>query len=136
MKIKTMTKKEKNLFEKEDILVIPQFLKDLANEPDVRIKPIKTNTVDDIVFKPIERKRKRTDVHLEIKESISSFLFNNNNKFRKSNFTKEIIKLNPNTSILIIKRRIRKLFKQRFIEIDKTYKTKPFVIKGNYWRSI
>ena len=132
IEIRPMTEEEK----KEPLLEVPQFLIDLANKPDVKDKPIKTNTIKDHVFTPVERKRKRTDVHLEIKESISNFLFNNNNKFRKSNFTKEIIKLNPNATVLIVKRRIRKLFKQRFIEIDKTYKTKPFVIKGNYWRSI
>jgi len=130
IEIRPMTEEEK----KEHLLEIPQFIIDLANEPDVKIKPIKTNTIKDHVFTPVKRKRKRTDVHLEIKESISNFI--NENKVKKVAFIKAITELNTHTTHWIVKRTIRKLFKQRFIAIDKTYKTKPFVIKGHYWRAI
>ena len=80
------------------------------------------------------RKPKRKDIHNTIMQSVSSFV--NQNKVRKKAFIKSIVELNPDISELVIKRRIRKMFKQRFIEIDKTFKTKPFVIKGHYWRAI
>ena len=80
------------------------------------------------------RKPKRKDIHNTIMQSVSSFV--NKNKVRKKAFIKSIVELNPDISELVIKRRIRKLFKQRFIEIDKTFKTKPFVIKGHYWRAV
>tara|TARA_R100000808_G_C2049645_1_gene85740 strand:- start:63 stop:575 length:513 start_codon:yes stop_codon:yes gene_type:complete len=80
------------------------------------------------------KKTKRKDIHNTIMQSVSSFV--NQNKVRKKAFIKSIVELNPDISELVIKRRIRKLFKQRFIEIDKTFKTKPFVIKGHYWREI
>ena len=49
---------------------------------------------------------------------------------------KGVIEANPNISHWIVRGQIKKLFKQRFIEIDKTFKTKPFVVKGKYWREI
>ena len=59
IEIRPMTEEEK----KEPLLEVPQFLIDLVNKPDVKIKPIKTNTINEHVFTPIERKIKRTDVH-------------------------------------------------------------------------
>ena len=55
---------------------------------------------------------------------------------KKIAFIKGVIEANPNISHWIVRGQIKKLFKQRFIEIDKTFKTKPFVVKGKYWREI
>ena len=80
------------------------------------------------------RKPKRKQIHEQIKKSISDFVLIH--RMKKIAFIKGVIEANPNISHWIVRGQIKKLFKQRFIEIDKTFKTKPFVVKGKYWREI
>lgn len=80
------------------------------------------------------RKPKRKQIHEQIKKSISDFVLVH--RMKKIAFIKGVIEANPNISHWIVRGQIKKLFKERFIEIDKTFKTKPFVVRGKYWREI
>tara|TARA_R100001530_G_C4242501_1_gene135660 strand:+ start:53 stop:565 length:513 start_codon:yes stop_codon:yes gene_type:complete len=81
------------------------------------------------------RKPKRKDIHLDIKKSVSNFI--NENKVKKNAFIQAIIKLNPETSHWTVRGQIKKLFKERFIEVDKSVTWyKRFVVKGKYWREV
>ena len=114
-------------------LYIPDWLKKHCYEGKHNTKINLSNKI--VVPKlTVNKSVKRKDIHNTIMQSVSNFV--HQNKVRKKAFIKSIVELNPDISELVIKRRIRKMFKQRFIEIDKTFKTKPFVVKGKYWRNI
>ena len=80
------------------------------------------------------RKPKRKDIDNDIKSSVLNFVANN--KVKKNHLIKAMKELHSSLSQNTVKRVIRKLFKERLIDIDKTFKTKPFVVKGKYWREV
>jgi hypothetical protein len=149
IEIRPMTEEEK----KEPILLIPQFLIDQQKWEDEN--PIEAKKRQDEAYTKLEaevlkdkkakgwkeptftstsRKPKRKDIEKIITLSVQEYVANN--QVKKNGLIKAIKEINKTISQNTVKRVIRKLFKQRFIEIDKTYKTKPFVIKGHYWRAI
>ncbi len=70
-----------------------------------------------------------------IKGEIQSELFNliEKDKYKKRNLIKALRNKFPDVNSGVICRMIKKLLSLRVLEIDRTYKTKPFVIKGKYY---
>jgi len=70
-----------------------------------------------------------------IKSEISEELFKliDNDKYKKRNLIKALRNKFPDVNSGVICRMIKKLLSLRVLEIDRTYKTKPFVIKGKYY---
>jgi hypothetical protein len=70
-----------------------------------------------------------------IKGEIQSKLFNliEKDKYKKRNLIKALRNKFPDVNSGVICRMIKKLLSLRVLEIDRTYKTKPFVIKGKYY---
>jgi len=55
-------------------------------------------------------------------------------KYKKRNLIKALREKFPKVNAGIIHRLIKKKLSLRIVEIDRTYKTKPYVIKGKYYR--
>ena len=70
-----------------------------------------------------------------IKSDIADRMFNlvSNGKYKKRNLIKALRELFPDVNAGVIHRLIKKNLSLRILEIDRTYKTKPFVIKGKYF---
>ena len=70
-----------------------------------------------------------------IKGEIQSELFNliEIGKYKKRNLIKALRNKFPEVNSGVICRLIKKLLSFRILEIDKTFKTKPFIIKGKYY---
>ena len=70
-----------------------------------------------------------------IKGEIASELFNliGKDNYKKRNLIKALRNKFPDVNSGVICRMIKKLLSLRVLEIDRTYKTKPFVIKGKYY---
>ena len=75
-----------------------------------------------------------TRVTTSIKGEIQSELFYliDKDKYKKRNLIKELRNKFPDVNSGVICRMIKKYLSLRVLEIDRTYKTKPFVIKGKY----
>lgn len=73
-------------------------------------------------------------VESSIKDDISNTLFNliETKQYKKRNLIKELRNKYPDVNAGIIHRMIKKLLSLRILEIDRTYKTKQYVIKGKY----
>ena len=54
-------------------------------------------------------------------------------KYKKRNLIKVLREKFPNVKAGVIHRLIKKNMNLRILEIDRTYKTKPYVIKGKYY---
>jgi len=69
-----------------------------------------------------------------IKSEISEVMFRliDNDKYKKRNLIKALRQMFPDVNSGVICRMIKKFLSLRVLEIDRTYKTKPFVIKGKY----
>ena len=63
---------------------------------------------------------------------ILSYIFFENN-YKKRNLIKALREQYPKVSSNIICRIIKNYLNLRVLEIDRTYKTKPFIIKGKYY---
>ena len=70
-----------------------------------------------------------------IKSEIRSTLFKliEKDKYKKRNLIKALREQYPKVSSNIICRIIKNYLNLRVLEIDRTYKTKPFIIKGKYY---
>ena len=70
-----------------------------------------------------------------IKDEIQSELFNliEKDKYKKRNLIKALRNKFPEVNSGVICRLIKKLLSFRILEIDRTFKTKPFIIKGKYY---
>ena len=70
-----------------------------------------------------------------IKSEIADEMFNliSNGKYKKRNLIKVLRDKFPNVNAGVIHRLIKKNMDLRILEIDRTYKTKPYVIKGKYY---
>ena len=70
-----------------------------------------------------------------IKSDITDRMFNliSNSKYKKRNLIKALRELFPDVNAGVIHRLIKKNLSLRILEIDRTYKTKPYVIKGKYY---
>ena len=76
-----------------------------------------------------------TRITNSIKSEISDELFNliDSDKYKKRNLIKALSLKFPDVNSGVICRLIKKYLSLRILEIDRTYKTKPFVIKGKYY---
>jgi len=81
----------------------------------------------------VYEKQSRSQDHA--KSEISNTLFNliEKKQYKKRNLIKELRDMFPTISAGIIHRLIKKYLSLRVLEIDTTYKTKPFIIKGRYF---
>ena len=70
-----------------------------------------------------------------IKSEIRSMIFKliEKDNYKKRNLIKALRKQYPKVSSNIICRIIKNYLNLRVLEIDRTYKTKPFIIKGKYY---
>jgi len=70
-----------------------------------------------------------------IKSEIRSMIFKliEKDNYKKRNLIKALREQYPKVSSNIICRIIKNYLKLRVLEIDRTYKTKPFIIKGKYY---
>ena len=70
-----------------------------------------------------------------IKSEIADEMFKlvSNGKYKKRNLIKVLREKFPNVNAGVIHRLIKKNLSLRILEIDTTYKTKPYVIKGKYY---
>ena len=76
-----------------------------------------------------------TRITNSIKSEISDELFNliDSDEYKKRNLIKALRLKFPDVNSGVICRLIKKYLSLRILEIDRTYKTKPFVIKGKYY---
>ena len=70
-----------------------------------------------------------------IKSEIRSMIFKliEKDNYKKRNLIKALREQYPKVSSNIICRIIKNYLRLRVLEIDRTYKTKPFIIKGKYY---
>ena len=70
-----------------------------------------------------------------IKSEIADRMFHlvNTGKYKKRNLIKALRELFPDVNAGVIHRLIKKNMDLRILEIDRTYKTNPYVIKGKYY---
>ena len=70
-----------------------------------------------------------------IKSEIADRMFHlvNTGKYKKRNLIKALRELFPDINAGVIHRLIKKNLSLRILEIDRTYKTKPYIIKGKYY---
>ena len=70
-----------------------------------------------------------------IKSEIRSMIFKliEKDNYKKRNLIKALREQYPKVSSNIICRIIKNYLNLRVLEIDRTYKTKPFIIKGKYY---
>ena len=79
--------------------------------------------------------KEKPSIEKSVKSEISDVLFNliDNDKYKKRNLIKALRDKFPNVNAGIIHRMINKYLDLRVLEIDRTYKTKPYVVKGKYF---
>jgi len=82
------------------------------------------------------KKHGRLNVNINSKSEIAYEMFKliDTGKYKKRNLIKALREKFPKVNAGIIHRLIKKKLELRHIEIDRTYKTKPYVIKGKYYR--
>ena len=82
------------------------------------------------------KKHGRLDTNINLKSDIAERMFHlvSNGKYKKRNLIKALRELFPDVNAGVIHRLIKKNLSLRILEIDRTYKTKPYVIKGKYYR--
>lgn len=79
--------------------------------------------------------KEQPTIEKSVKLKISDTIFNliDTNKYKKRNLIKALRDKFPNVNAGIIHRLLKKYLDLRILEIDRTYKTKPYVIKGKYY---
>ena len=107
----------------------PQFCCSWVNEDDFNFLLEKYKIDITPYVKDDER------ITTSIKGEIQSELFNliEKDKYKKRNLIKALRNKFPEVNSGVICRLIKKLLSFRILEIDKTFKTKPFIIKGKYY---
>ena len=81
------------------------------------------------------KKHGHLNINTNSKSEIADEMFKliDTGKYKKRNLIKALREKFPKVNAGIIHRLIKKKLELRQIEIDKTYKTKPYVIKGKYF---
>ena len=81
------------------------------------------------------KKHGRLNININSKSEIEYEMFKliDIGKYKKRNLIKALREKFPKVNAGIIHRLIKKKLELRQIEIDRTYKTKPYVIKGKYF---
>ena len=144
-----------------DLILIPQWLKDLNKDDKVKKSSsigrgmaksmsdgqyykIGTEKKSDtyisridsggwwIPVRPIEEKNTRDkNINNDISSAIKNLIVSD--KLKKKPFIKVIRGQFPEVSSGVVCRILNKLISSRVIEIDRTFKTKPLLVKGKYW---
>jgi len=129
----TMTKEEKDLFEKHGLLVIPQWLKNLnKNDPKSKtsIAEAPKIVVPSLPLSTKQLKKKR-------QEDLMNALANLVDKgLKKKPLIAKMREQFPKLSSSQICRFVNTQLKLKVIGIDTKFKTKPLIIKGKYWRTL
>ena len=129
----TMTKEEKDLFEKHGLLVIPQWLKNLnKNDPKSKtsIAEAPKIVVPSLPLSTKQLKKKR-------QEDLMNALANLVDKgLKKKPLIAKMREQFPKLSSSQICRFVNTQLKLKIIGIDTKFKTKPLIIKGKYWRKL
>ena len=145
-----------------DLILIPQWLKDLNKDDKVKksssigrgmVKSVsdgqyykigtekKSDTyilrIDSggwwIPIRPIEEKNSRDkNINNDISSAIKNLIMSD--KLKKKPFIKVIRGQFPEVSSGVVCRILNKLISNRVIEIDRKFKTKPLLVKGIYWK--
>ena len=144
-----------------DLILIPQWLKDLNKDDKVKkSSPIGRGMVKSVSdgqyykigtekksdtyilridaggwwmpVRPIEEKNSRDkNINNDISSAIKNLIVSD--KLKKKPFIKVIRGQFPEVSSGVVCRILNKLISSRVIEIDRTFKTKPLLVKGKYW---
>jgi hypothetical protein len=79
--------------------------------------------------------KEKPTVEKSIKSEISDTLFSliDNNKYKKRNLIKALREKFPQVNAGVIQRLIKKYLSLRILEVDTTFKTKKYIIKGKYY---
>ena len=82
------------------------------------------------------KKHGRLNININSKSKIADEMFKliDTGKYKKRNLIKALREKFPDVSSGIICRLIKRKLSLRIVEIDRTYKTKPYVIRGKYYR--
>ena len=82
------------------------------------------------------KKHGHLNINTNSKSEIADEMFKliDTGKYKKRNLIKALREKFPDVSSGIICRLIKRKLSLRIVEIDRTYKTKPYVIKGKYYR--
>ena len=129
----TMTKEEKDLYDDHNLLVIPKWLKELSDKDDP--KPAVTPPTEKWVMPsfPLSPKQLKKKRHKELMSFLASLV---DTGLKKKPLIAKMREQFPKLSSAQICRFVNNQLKSRVIEIDRTFKTKPLVVKGKLWRSL
>ena len=127
----TMTKKEKDLFEKEGLLVVPQWLKNLKDKsPKTKASIVEAPKIV-VPSLPPSTKQLKKDRQIELMKALADLA---DTGLKKKPLIAKMRERFPKLSSSQICRFVNNRLKLKVIEIDTKFKTKPLVIKGIYWR--
>ena len=131
--------KRKGIIDKDDNVQlngeqVPYYF---LNEDCTAFNPPRGNMLyqSDEWFYRFLKKHGRLDTNINLKSDIAERMFHlvSNGKYKKRNLIKALRELFPDVNAGVIHRLIKKNLSLRILEIDRTYKTKPYVIKGKYY---
>ena len=131
--------KRKGIIDKDDNVQlngeqVPYYF---LNEDCTAFNPPRSNIPyqSDEWFYRFLKKHGRLDTNINLKSDIAERMFHlvSNGKYKKRNLIKALRELFPDVNAGVIHRLIKKNLSLRILEIDRTYKTKPYVIKGKYY---
>ena len=128
----TMTKEEQDIFHKEGILVVPQWLRDAAGKETKKKykEPPQKIVVPSLPLSTKQLKKKR-------QEDLMNALANLVDKgLKKKPLIAKLREQFPKLSSSQICRFVNTQLKLKVIGIDTKFKTKPLIIKGKYWRTL
>lgn len=94
----------------------------------------KKYNITDIKWMPVTRRQTDGYNKSYIQQLILNFV-HSNDKFKKKPLLSQLRSKYPDVNASSINRQLNNLLKNRALEIDTTYKTKPFVIEGAYFKS-
>ena len=131
--------KRKGIIDKDDNVQlngeqVPYYF---LNEDCTAFNPPRGNMLyqSDEWFYRFLKKHGRLDTNINLKSDIAERMFHlvNTGKYKKRNLIKALRELFPDVNAGVIHRLIKKNLSLRILEIDRTYKTKPYIIKGKYY---
>jgi len=90
---------------------------------------------DEWAFKFLKKHGMYDNLDVPSKSEVADEMFKlvETGKYKKRNLIKVLREKFPNVKAGVIHRLIKKNMNLRILEIDRTYKTKPYVIKGKYY---
>ena len=118
----------------DDFLDVPQWLKDHAKkekpEPEIIVEKKKLSWMSSLPLSSRQEKKKRQQ---ELMCFLSSLV---GTGLKKKPLIAKMRGKFPKLSSAQICRFVNNQLKSRVIEIDRTFKTKPIIVKGKLWRNL